>query len=57
MVGTEKKIDRKAVVERYTIHTDSLNSESPAQAGNGKFAFGVDITGLQTFILFNFQLF
>ncbi|MBI5011124.1 MAG: hypothetical protein HZB98_16045, partial [Bacteroidia bacterium] len=29
------------------------NPKSPAQAGNGEFAFGVDITGLQTFVPFN----
>jgi hypothetical protein len=53
VTGTEKKINRQAVVGRYTIHSDSLNTKSPAQAGNGKFAFGADITGLQTFVPFN----
>ena len=46
-------IDRRSVVERHRIITTELNSKSPAQAGNGEFAFGVDITGLQTFIPFN----
>ena len=49
----EGSIDRKSVVERHRIITTELNSKSPAQAGNGEFAFGVDITGLQTFIPFN----
>lgn len=49
----DKKIDRKAVVARHKIVTDSSNPRSPAQTGNGEFAFGVDITGLQTFIPFN----
>ena len=44
-------INRQAVVERHKVHvsnTDSLNSLS---VGNGKFAFTVDVTGLQTFPL------
>lgn len=49
----ENYIDREAVVSRHKIITTELDSISPAQVGNGKFAFGVDITGLQTFIPFN----
>jgi len=49
----QKKIDRKAVVERHLIVTYSTNPKSPAQVGNGEFAFGVDMTGLQTFVPFN----
>ncbi|MGI4735389.1 MAG: hypothetical protein ACRYG7_09440 [Janthinobacterium lividum] len=44
-------IDRQAVVERHKVvvtSTDSLNSLS---VGNGRFAFTVDVTGLQTFPL------
>jgi len=48
-----KRIDRKAVVERHRIIITATNPKSPAQVGNGEFAFGVDITGLQTFIPFN----
>ena len=51
--AANRKIDRKTVVERYRIITTSTNSQSPAQVGNGEFAFGVDITGLQTFVPFN----
>jgi hypothetical protein len=51
--SSEGKIDRKAVVDRHKIITTSANPDSPAQAGNGEFAFSVDITGLQTFIPFN----
>ncbi len=47
------KIDRKAVVERHKITTTVTDPKSPAQVGNGEFAFGVDITGLQTFVPFN----
>ena len=49
----ENKIDREAVVARHKIVTESSNPKSPAQVGNGEFAFGTDITGLQTFIPFN----
>ena len=49
----QKKIDRKAVVERHRIVTTTTIPKSPAQVGNGEFAFGVDITGLQTFVPFN----
>jgi len=51
--NTTQKIDRRAVVERHRIITTVTNPKSPAQVGNGEFAFGVDITGLQTFIPFN----
>lgn len=47
------KIDRKAIVERNMIHLTKTNHRSPSQVGNGKFAFGMDITGLQTFVPFN----
>ena len=47
------KIDRQKVVSRHNIVTKVNNPDSPAQVGNGEFAFGVDITGLQTFVPFN----
>lgn len=50
---TNAKIDRKAVVDRHQISITKTNTTSPSQVGNGKFAFGVDITGLQTFTTFN----
>lgn len=46
-------IDREAVVKRHRVCTTGTLLKSPAQVGNGKFAFGMDITGLQTFIPFN----
>ena len=52
-VKAQSRIDRKAVVERHKIVTTKTNPQSPAQVGNGEFAFGVDITGLQTFVPFN----
>jgi hypothetical protein len=48
-----KSINRKSVVERHKVISEKLNIKSPAQVGNGEFAFGVDITGLQTFVPFN----
>lgn len=46
-------IDRREVVERHNIMTCATDPRSPAQVGNGRFAFGMDITGLQTFVPFN----
>lgn len=46
-------IDREAVVKRHRVFTTGTLLKSPAQVGNGKFAFGMDITGLQTFAPFN----
>ena len=42
-------IDRKAVVSRHNPVTYVSSAKSPVQVGNGRFAFGADITGLQTF--------
>lgn len=47
--GGGNKIDRKAVVDRHRIIATKDDPKSPAQVGNGEFAFGADITGLQTF--------
>lgn len=47
------KINRKAVVDRHQIAITQTNPGSPAQVGNGKFAFSMDVTGLQTFVPFN----
>ncbi len=46
-------IDRKAVVSRHNPVTYVSSAKSPVQVGNGRFAFGADITGLQTFRSFN----
>ena len=51
--NTKPLIDRRAIVERNKVITSATNPKSPAQVGNGEFAFGVDITGLQTFVHFN----
>jgi hypothetical protein len=44
-----KKIDRKALVTRHNLTITDRNLPGPTQVGNGHFAFGFDITGLQTF--------
>ncbi len=42
-------IDRITVLSRHDIHNSVIDSLSSLSVGNGKFAFTVDITGLQTF--------
>ena len=42
-------IDRQALVTRHNVVLDGANPETALQVGNGEFAFGVDVTGLQTF--------
>lgn len=49
----QSRIDRKALVDRHRIVSTETDPRSPAQVGNGEFAFRVDITGLQTFVPFN----
>ena len=49
----EGKIDRKSIVQQYNLKLNQSHPYSPVQVGNGNFAFGVDITGLQTFLPHN----
>ena len=42
-------IDRQALVTRHNIAVDKFDPLSSVSVGNGKFAFTVDATGLQTF--------
>ena len=46
-----QKIDRKALVTRHNVTVTKADSLSSLTVGNGKFAFTVDATGLQTFPL------
>ncbi|KAI8685440.1 hypothetical protein NCS55_00216400 [Fusarium keratoplasticum] len=48
-------IDRKRIVtENNIVRTKLINNETtPLQVGNGNFAFGVDTTGMQTYLPFN----
>jgi hypothetical protein len=43
------KIDRFSLVNRHNIEITKIDSLNSLSVGNGKFAFTVDITGLQTF--------
>lgn len=43
------KIDRKALVGRHRVVVDSFNILAPLSVGNGRFAFTVDFTGLQSY--------
>lgn len=51
--SVEAKIDRKPIVQQYNLKLNQSHPYSPVQVGNGNFAFGVDITGLQTFLPHN----
>ncbi|KAL4906990.1 hypothetical protein BDW74DRAFT_189997 [Aspergillus multicolor] len=49
------RIDRQSIVSKYNVVRTSLidNETTPLQVGNGDFAFGIDNTGMQTFLAFN----
>ncbi|KAL7623886.1 hypothetical protein AAE478_005442 [Parahypoxylon ruwenzoriense] len=42
-------IDRRQVVRSFNPYRNASSETTPLQVGNGNFAFGVDVTGLQTF--------
>jgi hypothetical protein len=42
-------IDRHALVTRDNVVLDKADPQTSLQVGNGQFAFGLDVTGLQTF--------
>ncbi|KAI1107372.1 Six-hairpin glycosidase-like protein [Jackrogersella minutella] len=42
-------IDRCQIVRSFNPHRNASSQITPLQVGNGNFAFGVDVTGLQTF--------
>ena len=44
-----QKIDRKKVVQRHNIVNTKADTLSTFTVGNGKFAYTVDITGMQSF--------
>ncbi|KAH7912897.1 Six-hairpin glycosidase-like protein [Hygrophoropsis aurantiaca] len=49
-IGVIAQIDRKAVVSRFNPTRNASSLTTPMQVGNGNFAFGADVTGLQTFL-------
>ncbi|HEY1022471.1 MAG TPA: hypothetical protein VGE06_09150, partial [Flavisolibacter sp.] len=46
-----QKINRKALVTRHNVVVTKADSLTSLTVGNGKFAFTVDVTGLQSFPL------
>ncbi|OJJ99087.1 hypothetical protein ASPACDRAFT_1901628 [Aspergillus aculeatus ATCC 16872] len=53
LTETTRIIDRQNVIRRYNPVRTNLSTTTPMQVGNGDFAFGADITGLQTLLPFN----
>lgn len=51
--AADGRIDRRAVVARHRVIRRRSDPQLPVQVGNGRFAFGADVTGLQTFVPFN----
>lgn len=49
VAAVDSRIDRKAVVQAFNPRRNASSTITPMQVGNGNFAFGVDVTGLQTF--------
>ena len=47
--GSTAKMDRHALVTRHHVVLTKQDRQCMLQVGNGEFAFGVDVTGLQTF--------
>ncbi|KAK5164015.1 uncharacterized protein LTR77_010106 [Saxophila tyrrhenica] len=47
------KINRQKIVQQFNPHRTASSDSTPLQVGNGDFAFGADVTGLQTFQPFN----
>jgi hypothetical protein len=45
----DRSIDRRKVVRSFNPRRNASSGTTPLQVGNGNFAFGADITGLQTF--------
>lgn len=43
------RIDRQAVVTRHNVELHEVDARASLQVGNGDFAVGTDVTGLQTF--------
>ncbi|KUJ23340.1 uncharacterized protein LY89DRAFT_606147 [Mollisia scopiformis] len=45
-------IDRQVIVSQFNPTRYASSNSTPMQVGNGNFAFGTDVTGLQTFLPF-----
>jgi hypothetical protein len=46
-------INRQAIISQFNPVRYASSNSTPMQVGNGNFAFGTDITGLQTFMPFS----
>lgn len=53
LVAAEIPIDRHALVTRHNPVTHKVDPDATLTVGNGNFAFGCDITGMQTFAEFH----
>jgi len=40
---------RRKIVQSFNVRRSKSSDSTPLQVGNGNFAFGADVTGLQTF--------
>jgi len=49
LLASGRQIDRRQVVRCFNPQRNASSTSTPMQVGNGNFAFGVDVTGLQTF--------
>lgn len=49
LLFSQERIDRKALVQRHNVVVEQADSLSSLSVGNGRFAFTVDFTGLQSF--------
>ncbi|KAK0706544.1 Six-hairpin glycosidase-like protein [Lasiosphaeria miniovina] len=47
--GAVSVSQRRKVVQSFNVRRNTSSSTTPLQVGNGNFAFGADVTGLQTF--------
>ncbi|KAI9684614.1 MAG: hypothetical protein M1822_005702 [Bathelium mastoideum] len=46
-------VDRRQIVQSFNPYRTASSNSTPLQVGNGNFAFGADVTGLQTFLPYN----
>jgi hypothetical protein len=53
LVAADAPIDRHALVTRHNPVIRKVDPDAPLTVGNGNFAFGCDITGMQTFAEFH----
>lgn len=47
------EIDRESIVRQFNLRLNQSHPYSPVQVGNGNFAFGADVSGLQSFLPHN----